>query len=202
MSGPLTDEEAKLLGQVASNVARKWPRVSREDVHQDLWVWALKNHKWIVRYRDREAEPHGHGKLVKAMYKAATTSAIGEEAAVTGRRKNELIRHDSAYTRDVVRTLLTVVWSSDDWPQALASADPGTGAVLDDGLVGQVEEARAMLMDVANAVARLNKRDQQVLRLAFGEQVPAKALAEWLGCSVDAAWKAKERALDKLLRFL
>lgn len=202
MSATLTEAEAQLLGRVAGNVARKWPRVSRDDVYQDLWVWALKNMKWIERYRDPVAEPYGWGKLNKALYKAGTTACMNEEAAVTGRRKTELITHDSSYSRERVRILLTVVWSTEDWPQAIAAVNPVTGEPLSDGKADQIEEVRAMLMDVANAVSRLNKRDQQILRLAYGDEVPAKDLAEFLGCSVDAAWKAKERALDKLLRHL
>lgn len=201
-TGALTLEEAKILSQVAGNVARKWPRVHRDDVHQDLWVWALKNLKWIEAYRDPVAEPHGKGKLMKAAYKAATSSCMGEEAAATGRRKTELLHHDPAFTRDRVRALLAVVWSVEDWPQAIASANPVTGAPLNDGHVDQIEEVRAMLMDVANAVARLNKRDQQILRMAFGERVPSTVLADFLDCSVDAAWKAKERSLDRLCRQL
>lgn len=199
---PLTEVEAKLLERVAGNVSRKWPRVNRDEVIQELWIWALKNLKWIERYRDPVSEPYGLGKLTKALYKAGTSACVREEAAMTGRSKTSLVSHDPEYSRDVVRTLLTVVWSPEDWPQAMAQALPGSGIPINDGNVDQIEEARAMLMDVANAVARLNKRDQQILRWSFGDQVTAKVLAERLDCSVDAAWKAKERSLDKLLRYL
>lgn len=199
---PLTEYEALLLKTTARRASGKWPRVTAADVEQELWVWALKNLKWIERYRDTVAEPYGKGKLTKAVFKAATAACMGEEAAVTGRRKDELITHDSSYTRERVRVLLTVVWSTDDWPQAIAQANPITGAAMNDGHTDQIEEVRAMLMDVANAVSRLNKRDQQVLHLAYGQGVSAATLAEFLDCSVDAAWKAKERALDRLLRFL
>jgi DNA-binding CsgD family transcriptional regulator len=212
---PLTDAEAKLLDQVAKHASAKWPRVSHGEVKQELWVWALRNFKWVEKYRDPISEPHGKGKLNKSLWKAATTACVSEEAAIRGKRKDQpLMQRDSDYNRDVVRTLLSVVWSPEDWPQALAKAvdtsvmgmgsygSSFTEVYLDDGHYSQAEQARDMLMDVSNAVSRLNKRDQVILRLAFGECVRSSELADTLNCSVDAAWKAKERALDKLLRFL
>lgn len=200
---PLTADEVKLLNRVATNCARKWPWVNRDDVVQELWVWAMKNVKWIVRYRDTEVEPHGPAKLNRAMYKAGTTACMTEEAARLHKRKEELLDHCPAYSRDVVKTLLPIVWSTEDWPQAQVHTRPGTEQSLAaDGFSSQIEEVRDMLMDISNAVARLPKRDQQILRLAFSDGVSAATLAKYLDVRVEAAWKAKERALDRLLRFL
>lgn len=191
MVGPLTRAEAGEVSKVASHVASKWPSVTREDVFQELWVWALRNLKWVERYRDREAEPYGQGKLNKALYRAGTTACVKEEAALRCRQRSELVVHDPAFTRPLVRLMLRFVWSAEDWPSPEGNVDRE-----------QVETARSMLIDVSNAVSRLNKRDQQILRYAFGEEKPAKALAEILGVSVDGAWKSKERALDRLMRYL
>lgn len=193
MIGPLTRQEAAELAKVASRVAAKWQHVNREDVYQDMWVWALRNVKWIERYRDRQAEPHGAGKLNKALYRAGTDSCVKQEAFAKRVHRDELVEHDPAFSRPAVKVLLRYVWSTESWPWP--SSDNHTESA-------DVETAYTMLIDITNAVARLNKRDQQILRWAFADQLTSKALAKRLDVSVDGAWKAKERALTRLLAYL
>lgn len=199
---PLTEEEARLLQIVARKKAAKWSRVSANDVEQELWVWALRNIKWIERYRDPHLEPNGRAKFAAALHRAAITAITREEAAIKHVKPNEITDHDPAYTPEVVEALLPLVWSPEDWPQAIARQAP-SGRVLDDGRTRQVEQIRDMLLDLTTAVCRLPARDQTVLRHAYGDDLNGPALAEKLGCSsASTARTLRERALKRLLKLL
>jgi RNA polymerase sigma factor (sigma-70 family) len=53
-------------------------------------------------------------------------------------------------------------------------------------------------MDVAAAMAALSRKDNEVLRLTYWEELSASEVAEVIGCSEQAAWKRISRAKQNL----
>lgn len=190
----LTDAEASLLQRTARGVARKWPNVSADDVHQDLWVWALSpvNLRWVREYR---TDPHGWQKLQRAVWRAGLKAAEKEEQQVTGRVKLRERDDSLPWSVEAVKALLPIMWSREDWPQPVVGTRDGPDP-------DRVTDVLAMLIDLSAVVNGLTKREQACLYYRYSEECTSAEVADMMGLTEAVVAKATQRATQKVVRAL
>lgn len=80
----LTERETFLIKRTAYNMARNWRLVERDDLAQELFLFALTHPEMVVRYRDGR-----EGALVVALKRQAHRYATRETAARIGKEVSD-----------------------------------------------------------------------------------------------------------------
>jgi RNA polymerase sigma factor (sigma-70 family) len=191
------DEQDKVwetIYGVARQVASRANRIHRglvtvDDLYQHLALWALEHWHKIEQW---SAEESLKFKLRKTFYNEAQKYVARERA----RHSRAPISDSFYYTHEVLHELLRDVWTHQGWTD---TPDMSSEYISRSSKPSEGGNRLALLSDVAAGIDRLNKADQDLLRLRYADGgMEFGALAETYGTTEEAMRKRVKRALTKL----
>jgi hypothetical protein len=182
--------------RAARSAARRMSRIARgllttEDLFHDLVVYLLINTKKVQYWRDMEKA--GNRFRYRALCSVAQKIIVSERMARTGCREDDF----AWYTAEMIKDILPMVWSYDDWTHAPSDAPEGNNRGTSRPAEGNTR--LAMLSDVAHAVRKLTVDEQTILRNAFEDGgLDMEVLAQLLGVTTDGARKKVASIVRKI----
>jgi RNA polymerase sigma factor (sigma-70 family) len=200
---PLVDVLAK---RIARSTGTTW-----EDLRQDGAIGLIKA---ITRFDPSQGVPF------KAFAKHYICGAIFDSSEITRdmpRRQEEIYRKlrqtEAGLTQTLGRnptieevaekaglTIEQIRNAIDARGVAFAEAMPDTEDSTPSSGVQTVSQERAVM--VHDALSRLNKGDQEVIRFYYWEDLPDREIAERLGLTLSNITKIRQRAINKLRKHL
>lgn len=189
------DEYNDLVQTLASEYARKYNMVERDDIGQELWVWFVGHPR---KYKEWSAlEQKDKDKLIaKSLRNAALKYCEREKAKKTGYDTGDLYYYDAS----VVEAFLpTIIAESYEMPSKIKDLGNSVKA-------GEVSDGMNWLVlrsDIATAYYKLSEAKQNILRLRFSMEQPDWAtLASEMDSTPDGARMKVQRALNSLVKNL
>lgn len=184
-----------MVTDIAKQVSYKFPRsVLREDIEQEIWIWAYQNLKSITRKILDEPETW-IAQVATTMRLQALKIGKEELDAAEGRD----MRDHQKYSLNEIRTLLADSFDYEDWQSFAMVSD---GQPRSKPLANTTGDRIAGLVDVKSALSNLKDEQYNILvwHYKFGRSL--ESLAEEYECSAEAARKRVERALKAVQRAL
>jgi len=177
-----------MLRVIAADLGRIYGQHVKEDVHSELLLWWCVNQQYVERYLNPD-EPHGQGKLRRALYNHGLGFCLADKAAGEGFEVDDLYW----YSKPQVEELLPAVFETE---LAVLAVQGNSGKVSGSSPANEGGNAQAMVADVSRATARLREEDLNFLRLCYRHQL------EWIaiGAMVDVLPKSAEQRHDRCVR--
>lgn len=179
------------INQAAVPIARAYSAwVTKEDVTQQLWVWASKNTDRISEYL---ARPDGERIIRSILNQEGRNYANRERAVSTGYEFEDV----AWYTETAIKRVLPDVFDYIDWQSFEMKSDgPSNRPAAWSG------DKLATLIDIKKAVESLPADRQEILRLSFSEGFTRDHIAELKGMKSDTVSKQITRAVKSMSKFL
>jgi hypothetical protein len=163
----MREDLEKLINGAARAVHRRFSHwVDKEDLHQELWVWVLKNESYIDKLSANT--------LKRRLYGKAEVYARKEKAVRSGYHSDD----EQFYSIAVLRELLP--WAVDqDLPFPTADVNDRETAGARRSAAGPSMDTETMVADVRKAYSGLTDVDRVILQkyvshgLELGEDVSA-----------------------------
>lgn len=190
----LVDEVAQV---VASTYARRFhPHVQRDDVLQEIYVWALQHQTKVSHWiDDTDDDGREAGRLLgRAMQDAALRYCQQEKAARLGYRLDDL----AYYSRGEVKELLPSMFDVDAWTNP--PKNPGERAAKKPAAEGN--GWLATLADVSRAFDVLSAEDRDLLTRVYRDDESMVRIGDESGVSRQVVAKRVERAVNRLVNVL
>ena len=189
------DEYNDLVQTLASEYARKYSMIERDDIGQELWVWFVGHPR---KYKEWSAlEQKDRDKLIaKSLRNAALKYCEKEKAKKVGYDTGDLYYYDVS----VVEAFLpTIISESYEMPSKIKDLGNSVkGGDISDGMNWLV-----LRSDIAAAYYKLPEAKQNILRLRFSVEQPDWAtLAKDMDSTPDGARMKVQRALNSLVKHL
>jgi hypothetical protein len=183
---------------VAGRVAHRYRGfVEPEDLRQELALWALEHPRAAAEYL-AEAEDGDTRRLMRSLYNAAESYARGCKASSEGYAASD----EYFYSLGQLRELLPeAMEGARSWAEAtMAPEVPRRSSIAAEG-----NGRLAMLADVSGALETVRHMSEDrygLLATKFAAGWTDDMLAQWLGCSEDAARMRVVRALQMVQKIL
>lgn len=183
-----------LVARVASDYARKYRMVSRDDIKQELWLWFYEHPAKVKQWREMN-EKETIKLIARSLRNAAHDFCQKEKAQTAGYNVDD----NFYYQRAMVEMLLPSVLTNDLDPSGTTDINTGytnTKAPSEGG------NWMVYFIDIQKAYQRIEEHHQKVLYLRYCQNLLGSDLGAILECSADAARKRVEKALKKLIQQL
>lgn len=166
--------------------------ISSDDIMVQLLLWSAANIKKVNEWAENGKK--GMGRINSSMFQAGHLYVNKKRAEAIGGQLADMYW----YTIPVVEELLDDVWSYIDWlPTRSVERDRGQASPAEGN------NRVAMMVDVAEAISKLPKEDQDILRDRYGDGgAYIDALAAKLDMTPDGVRKRIDRILKKLVEKL
>lgn len=184
-----------MVQTLATEYARKYTMLDRDDIGQELWVWFVghprKYKEWL------ELEQKDRDKLIaKSLRNAAITYCEREKARKVGYDTSDLYYYDVSVVEAFLPSIISETYVIPIKIQDL-NAKFGSGDISDGN------NWLALRSDIASGYYKLSEAKQNVLRLRFSVEQPDWAsLAKDMDSTAEGARKKVERALNSLVKNL
>lgn len=186
------DDVLELIDAVAGSVFRKYRKyVTVDDLRQEMRLHAWKRRSKFAEYLTREDEGKrraGEAAFMKAMHRVGESYARREKARQDGYDPTDEFFYTNTLVEAVIAaqlhgTLLTPLSNERRSP-----TDPAEGG-------NQI----IMMIDVSDAISRLEPAAQTLLREVFGLQIPITDIAAREGVTQQAIRGRVDRAMRRIL---
>ena len=184
-----------LVARIASDYARQYKMVFRDDIKQELWIWFLTHPLKVKQWREMENEKETIKLLARSLRNAAHDYCQKEKAQSVG----YMVEDNFYYQRTMVETILPSVVTGD--MSGSRNADTNTGYTHNKA-PSEGGNWLVYFIDVHKAYSKLTEQQQKVLYLRYGQNLLGSDLGAILDCSSDAARKRVDTALRKLIQEL
>jgi RNA polymerase sigma factor (sigma-70 family) len=192
----LLSELAPMVQGIASEFGRRHRihGAEADDFAQELYAWILSNQTQVELWLDCEAfdEREGTRLLAGALRNECKDYAVDIKAQALGYERRDL----HWYGKGEVRALLPSVFNEDAWHEPPQSEGRSTKAPSEGG------NWIATLADVAQAITKLEPRDQSLLRMFHEDGWTNKMVAESLQVSEQVMSYQHDRAVGRLVKLL
>jgi predicted DNA-binding protein YlxM (UPF0122 family) len=175
----------------AAKLSRRFPTVSYEDIHSEMWVWILDHQEKVAE--TLEADPRA---LAFYLRTEGRRYALAERARVSGYHVQDLY----FYTTAQLYGLLPVVFDYEDWQPTGITGDVGQPKGKSDPKTGG--NLVAMLADVSQGLLSLREHDYNIIVWRFKYDLSDEAIALELECTPQAVNKKIQRAVKSLQNVL
>lgn len=189
-----------LIPSVVNTIHRRFRQwVERADLMQEAWAFVLSKADQFNATLDEENETFrkwNEKKIAWQIRRNLERYARKEKAAKSGYKINDEIYYDTI----TIAQLLPFVIKSAMNDTALEQSQ----VLINDGqprkpsAPAEGGNLLAMLVDIKQAYEKLDKEDQEILRLRYHEAVTLQHLAEYLECAVSTADRRCNNALRAL----
>ena len=181
-----------LVTRIASDYARKYKMVSRDDIKQELWVWFLTHPLKVKQWREMDNEKETVKLIARSLRNAAHDYCQKEKAYSVGFN----VEDNFYYQRSMVEMILPSVVTGDMAGSNSSDINSGYSSTKAPSEGGNW---LVYLIDVHKAYSKLSEQHQKVLYLRYGQNLLGSDLGAVLECSSDAARKRVEAALRKIV---
>jgi len=189
------EEYNMLVQQLASEYAKRYTIVERNDIAQELWVWFVahprKYKEWL------ELEQKDRDKIIaKSLRNAALKFCEREKAKHSGYQSSDLYYYDAS----VIETFLpSIISNSYEMPSKIQDLNSKSGgSVLSEG-----NNWLTLRSDIAKAYYKLSEAKQNILRLRFSiEQPDWTELGKEMDSTPDGARMKVQRAINSIIKIL
>ena len=189
------DEYNDVVQQLASEYARKYAMLERDDIAQELWVWFVGHPR---KYKEwSELESKDKDKLIaKSLRNAALKYCEREKAKKVGYDTSDLYYYDVSVVEAFLPSIIAGTYSIPVSIQDL-NAKFGSGNLADGN------NWLALRSDIAKAFEKLSDAKQNILRLRFSIDSPDwSLLAKDMDSTPDGARMKVQRAMNSLVKNL
>lgn len=196
----MKDEHFAIADEVAQFVATEyvrifWPFCDREDILQDLRLWALDHPTQVNRWCEESYDDREAGRILgRAMRNAAHRHCANEKAEQLGYRTDDL----AYYSKGEIKDLLPAMFDTDAWTnpprditERVTRKPPAEGG-------GWL----ATLSDVSKGYDALTLDDRELLRDHYHHEESQKSIAKRLDISQPAVANRIDKAVGRLVRNL
>ncbi len=184
-----------VVQQLASEYARKYSMLERDDIAQELWVWFVGHPR---KYKEwSELESKDKDKLIaKSLRNAALKYCEREKARKSGYDSSDLYYYDASVVEAFLPSIIAGTYSIPVSIQDL-NAKFGTGN-LSEG-----NNWLSLRSDIMGAFEKLSDAKQNILRLRFSIDSPDwSLLAKDMDSTPDGARMKVQRAMNSLVKNL
>jgi len=184
-----------MVQTLATEYARKYTMLDRDDIGQELWVWFVAHPR---KYKEWcELEQKDRDKLIaKSLRNAAITYCEREKARKVGYDTSDLYYYDVSVVEAFLPSIISESYVIPVKIQDL-NAKFGSGDISDGN------NWLALRSDIATGYYKLPEAKQNVLRLRFSiDQPDWTSLAKEMDSTPEGARKKVERALNSLVKNL
>ena len=189
------NEYNDLVQNLASEYARKYNMVERDDIGQELWVWFVGHPR---KYKEWcELEQKDRDKLIaKSLRNAALKFCEKEKSRKIGYDMSDLYYYDVS----VVEAFLpSIIGESYEIPTKIKDL----GNAIKSSEISDGNNWLSLRSDIASAYYKLSEAKQNVLRLRFSiEQPDWSSLAKDMDSTPDGARMKVQRAIGSLVKNL
>jgi hypothetical protein len=189
------DEYNDLVQTLATEYARRYTMVERDDIGQELWVWFVghprKYKEWSeLKQKDRD-------KLIaKSLRNAALKFCEKEKAKKIGYDMSDLYYYDVS----VIEVFLpSIIGESYEIPTKIKDL----GSTVKTNEISDGNNWLSLRSDIAAGYYKLSETKQNILRLRFSiEQPDWTLLAKDMDSTPDGARMKVQRAIGSLIKHL
>jgi hypothetical protein len=189
------DEYNDVVQQLASEYARKYAMLERDDIAQELWVWFVGHPR---KYKEwSELESKDKDKLIaKSLRNAALKYCEREKAKKVGYDTSDLYYYDVSVVEAFLPSIIAGTYSI---PVSIQDLNSKFGS----GNLADGNNWLALRSDIAKAFEKLSDAKQNILRLRFSIDSPDwSLLAKDMDSTPDGARMKVQRAMNSLVKNL
>ena len=184
-----------LVQTLATEYARKYSMIERDDIGQELWLWFVghprKYNEWLeLKEKDRD-------KLIaKSLRNAALKFCEREKAKKIGYDMSDLYYYDTS----VIEAFLpSIIGESYEIPTKIKDL----GGMVKTSEISDGNNWLSLRSDIASGYYKLSEAKQNILRLRFSIEQPDWALlAKDMDSTPDGARMKVQRAINSLIKHL
>jgi len=184
-----------LVQTLATEYARKYSMIERDDIGQELWLWFVghprKYNEWLeLKEKDRD-------KLIaKSLRNAALKFCEKEKAKKIGYDMSDLYYYDTS----VIEAFLpSIIGESYEIPTKIKDL----GGMVKTSEISDGNNWLSLRSDIASGYYKLSEAKQNILRLRFSIEQPDWALlAKDMDSTPDGARMKVQRAINSLIKHL
>jgi len=184
-----------LVQTLASEYARKYSMVERDDIGQELWVWFVGHPR---KYKEwSELKQKDQDKLIaKSLRNAALKFCEKEKAKKIGYDMSDLYYYDTS----VIEVFLpSIIGDSYEIPTKIKDL----GGTVKKSEISDGNNWLSLRSDITAAYNKLSEAKQNILRLRFSIEQPDWALlAKEMDSTPDGARMKVQRAINSLIKHL
>ena len=198
----MNDDTLQQITEIAAQVAKQiHPRYAvyfeRQDLQQELILWAYKKQKRVQEWLDPQQEAPdlkaGIRQLAKSMQREADKYCRSAKAKASGYET----RDEYFYNTGIIEELIANLDELDHQQGGMQARVSGGGS---DPAAGN--NFAASVADVRSAMDRIDPQDQLILEMRFQEQLTFEQIAETLGMSSSTVHRRVNGALKRIVKFL
>jgi hypothetical protein len=189
------EEYNDMVQTLATEYARKYTMLERDDIAQELWVWFVGHPRKYKEWSDLEQKDRD--KLIaKSLRNAALKFCEKEKAKKIGYDMSDLYYYDASVVEAFLPSIISETYVIPIKIQDLNSKF-GSGDVSDGN------NWLSLRSDIALGYYKLSEAKQNILRLRFSVEQPDWAtLAKEMDSTPDGARMKVQRALNSLIKNL
>ena len=184
-----------LVQQLASEYAKRYTMVERDDIAQEMWVWFVghpnKYNEWsALDQKDCDKV------IAKSLRNASLKFCEREKAKHSGYQSSDLYYYDAS----VIEAFLpSIIGKSYEMPTKIQDLNSNSGSsVLSEG-----NNWLTLRADIEKAYDKLSEAKQNVLRLRFSvEQPDWTELSKDMNSTPDGARMKVQRAVNSIIKIL
>jgi hypothetical protein len=184
-----------LVQTLATEYARKYTMVERNDIAQELWVWFVAHPR---KYKEwSELKQKDQDKLIaKSLRNAALKFCEKEKAKKIGYDMSDLYYYDTS----VIEVFLpSIIGDSYEIPTKIKDL----GGTVKTNEISDGNNWLSLRSDITAAYNKLSEAKQNILRLRFSiEQPDWTLLAKEMDSTPDGARMKVQRAINSLIKHL
>lgn len=184
-----------LVQVLATEYARKYTMVERDDIGQELWVWFVthpnKYKEWSeLKQKDQDQL------IAKSLRNAALKFCEKEKAKKIGYDISDLYYYDAS----VIEAFLpSIIGESYEIPAKIKDL----GGTIKTSEISDGNNWLSLRSDIASGYYKLTEAKQNILRLRFSAEQPDWAvLAKDMDSTPDGARMKVQRAISSLIKHL
>ena len=189
------DEYNDLVQTLATEYAKRYTMVERNDIGQELWVWFVGHPR---KYKEwSELEQKDRDKLIaKSLRNAALKFCEKEKARKIGYDMSDLYYYDVS----VIEVFLpSIIGESYEIPTKIKDL----GSTVKTSEISDGNNWLSLRSDIAAGYYKLSEAKQNILRLRFSiEQPDWTLLAKDMDSTPDGARMKVQRAITSLIKHL
>jgi DNA-directed RNA polymerase specialized sigma24 family protein len=190
-----------LVPSVAGTIYRRYKSfVERDDIKQELMVWAMTRNAYITEQLNEpneERRKHNEQRIAYQMRRVAERYARKEKASKSGYQTGDEAYYESATIGQLLPFVIASVLDGTVLEQAQQMVQDGQPKGKSSPAEGG--NLLAMLIDMKRAYLLLDVEDQKLLQLRYHESFTLQQIAGMLECSVSTADRKCNNSMRKLI---
>lgn len=194
----VVDTYHNIVDRVASDYARRYKMIERDDLWQELWFWfADERHSQKLAEWEEIGQKDADKLVARSLRNWAHDYCIKEKARVEGYEVDDLFWYTKQFVLDLIPAVL-----SEDWKRVQAALD---GDARSKSNPAEAGNWMAYAADIRKAFSMLDEQEQNLVFLFYAQDVDGQTLLEQAAPekpTARAAAMAANRALNKMIRTL